>query len=241
MKANYRIVFHDGPEGSNSKSVDVYASSMKEAREKAYKMPEAKTRELYSEFYVQEIPREPSTIGIEFEYTSPYINGVCTGYLFIKANDEAQAVKYYNEHFKGKSFAGAHYGKNVEGEHTVRGRIRSTYFANGMKFHADATIEGKEASLNDEIVGLNIDEAARNLSRDFYILEDSSVNQNGGKYVFVKPPDRRIRVTTDKDNLVTSVKGGQLPSLDSVISNAGEKVRSSSKEQDRTDLSRLER
>ena len=65
MKANYRIVFHDGPEGNNSKSVDVFASSMDEAKTMAYKMPEAERRDLYHEFYVQEIPREPSTIGIK--------------------------------------------------------------------------------------------------------------------------------------------------------------------------------
>ena len=150
MKANYRIVFHDGPEGNNSKAVDVYASSMDEAREMAYKMPEAAIRELYSEFYVQELPKEPCTIGIEFEYTSPYVNGVCTGYLFIKANDEAQAEQYYNKHFRGKSFAGD-YGKNVDGGHSVRGRIRNTYFAAGLRADADATLDGKEASLNDKI------------------------------------------------------------------------------------------
>ena len=133
MKANYRIVFHDGPEGSNSKNVDVYASNLDEARKMAWKMPEAEMRELYSEFYVQEIPKEPSVIGIEYEWTSPYINGVSTGYLFIKANDEAAAVKYYNEHFKS------------------RGRIRKTYFAAGMGFDADATIEGKKPALDDKI------------------------------------------------------------------------------------------
>lgn len=152
MKFNYRIVFHDGPEGNNNKAVDVYASSLDEARKMAYQMPEAEMRELYHEFYVQEIPKEPSVIGVEFEWTCPYINGVSTGYLFIKANDETEATKYYNEHFKGKSFAGAYYGKNVADAHNIRGRIRSTYFASGcVRFDADATIKEKEASLNDKI------------------------------------------------------------------------------------------
>lgn len=151
MKANYRIVFHDGPEGNNSKAVDVYVSSMDEARKMAYQMPEAKIRELYNEFYVEEIPKEPCTIGVEFEWTDPYISGVCTGYLFIKANDEAQAVKYYNEHFRGKHFWGAHYGSSVDEGQCVRGKIRKTYFAASLNYDADATIEGKETSLNDKI------------------------------------------------------------------------------------------
>lgn len=150
MKANYRIVFHDGPEGSRSKNVDVYAESFEDARRQAFQMPEARNR-MYSDMLIEQIPEVPSVIGIEFEYSSPYINGVCTGYLFIKANDEAQAVKYYNEHFRGKSFEGAHYGENNEDGHTVRGRIRQTYFAGGLNYNADATIEGKEASLNDKI------------------------------------------------------------------------------------------
>ena len=42
MKANYRIVFHDGPEGSRSKNVDVCAESFEDARKQAWQMAEAK-------------------------------------------------------------------------------------------------------------------------------------------------------------------------------------------------------
>lgn len=151
MKSNYRITFYDGPEGNISKNVDVYAESFDDARKQARQMPEARNR-MYSDMMIEQFPEGPSVIGVEFEWTDPYISGVCTGYLFIKANDEAEAVKYYNEHFRGKCFEGSHYGKNVDGAHSVRGRIRKTYFASGcVRFDGDATLEGKEVSLNDKI------------------------------------------------------------------------------------------
>ena len=149
----YRITFHDGPEGHRSKNVDVLADSFDDARRQARQMPEARNR-LYSDMIIGQIPEGPSVIGIEFEWTSPYISGVCTGYLFIKANDEAEAVKYYNEHFKGKRFSGAHYGKNVDDADSVRGRVRSTYFPGGaVKFDADATlVHGPKNKTVDDVL-----------------------------------------------------------------------------------------
>lgn len=80
----------------------------------------------------------------------------------------------------------------------------------------------------EELMGLNISEAACKLRSDFYILEGQSVNHNGGKYVFVKPPNRKIRLTTDKKNIVTAVHGGLQLTLDSVILESGKEGRSRS-------------
>ena len=134
MKKNYRITFYDGPEGNRSKNVDVYAESFDDARRQAWQMDEAKYR-MYSDIMIEEIPNGPSVIGVEYEYTHPYLKQKFTERVFIKANSEAQALKYFNEHFK------------------ERGRATKTYFACCTGYDADATIEAeKEGKIVDVLI-----------------------------------------------------------------------------------------
>ena len=148
-KSKFRITFYDGPEGNNIKTVDVASRDSKEAMSLAYRMPEAKMYELYTDMIVEEIPKEPSIIGIMFEYEGRGFNGTCSGCLFIKANDEAQAVAYYNKHFKNKRFNV--YGKNNDDGVNVRRGIKYTYFPPAFgRYDADATIEKSVAErIND--------------------------------------------------------------------------------------------
>ncbi len=142
MKNNFRITFYDGPEGNRSKKVDVYAESFEDARHQAWQMPEAKNR-LYSDMMIEEIPKEPCVIGVLYEYTDPYLSGKSTQPIFIKAHDEAEAIRYYNNHYKNTHFDFPNYRKNDENGRCTRGRIVETYFAAGVvNFDADATIEG---------------------------------------------------------------------------------------------------
>ena len=142
MKNNFRVTFHDGPEGNRSKHVDIYAESLEDAMRQAYQMDEAKYR-MYSEMSIMEIPKEPCVIGIMYEYVDPGLSGRCTQPLFIKANDEAEAIRYYNKHYKNARFDFPNHQKNNENGRCTRGRIVETYFAAGVvRYDADATIEG---------------------------------------------------------------------------------------------------
>lgn len=144
MKNNFRITFYDGPEGNRSKTVDVYAESFDDARRQAWQMPEAKNR-LYSDMMIEEIPKGPSVIGILYEYTDPYVSGKSTQPMFIKANDEAEAICYYNKHCLGTHFDFPNYRKNDENGRCTRGRIVETYFVAGaVNYDADATIENEK-------------------------------------------------------------------------------------------------
>lgn len=151
MKANYRIVFHDGPEGSRSKNVDVCAESFEDARRQAFQMPEACNR-MYSDMLIEKIPEGPSVIGIEFEFEMkcPPFYEKGKDYLFIRANSEAEALQYYNSHFKGERY-NRRAGETVPDGCRVRKRATKTYFAAGCAPCADATIDEKKTSLNDKI------------------------------------------------------------------------------------------
>lgn len=73
--------------------------------------------------------------------------------MFIKANDEAEAIRYYNNHFKNTHFDFPNYRKINENGRCTRGKIVETYFATGIVFDADATIETtKEPKNIDEII-----------------------------------------------------------------------------------------
>lgn len=122
MKNNYRITFYDGPEGNRSKNIDVFAESFDDARSQAYKMDEAKYR-MYSDMMIEKIPEGPSVIGVEYQYYYAYFDRYYTDRVFIKANNEAEALEYFNKHFKN------------------RGKAVKTYFATGSRYEADATIE----------------------------------------------------------------------------------------------------
>lgn len=143
MKNNFRITFYDGPERNRSKNVDVYAKDFDDARSQAYKMDEAKYR-MYSDMIIEKIPEGPTIIGIRHEYIDPCLSGRSTQCMFIKANNEAEAIRYYNEHYKNTRFDFPNYRKNDENGRCTRGKIVETYFPSGVvRFDADATIEAK--------------------------------------------------------------------------------------------------
>lgn len=150
MKKNYRITFYDGPMGNLSKDVDVYAENSDEALHMAYRMPEAKDRR-FTDVMVGKIPEGPSIIGIEFEYTDTYFNDKFKEYMFIKANNEAEAVEYYNNHFKDKHFW-FNAGKTETDGKNVRGRVVKTYFACVERYDADATLENAKNISVDKLI-----------------------------------------------------------------------------------------
>lgn len=132
----YRISFS----GKNDcKSVDVQAINSEDAFNKAYKMPESKSGQ-YTDIWIEKIPTEPSVIGIEFKYTDTAIKKNFHGCLFIKANNEAEAVNYYNEYYKGQRFW-FNAGEIVEDGKCIRGDVIQTYFAACPGYDADATLK----------------------------------------------------------------------------------------------------
>lgn len=142
MEANYRITFNDGPLGNKRKHFDVSAKSSDEAFQLAFMMPEAKSG-IYTDVSVEEIPREPSVIGIEFQYYDTYFKQNFTDYIFIKANNETEAVDYYNKHFKDGRFQ-FKASKTDENGKCIRGKILNTYFAACPGYDADATVPIKK-------------------------------------------------------------------------------------------------
>lgn len=137
MENNYRITFYNN-ETEEHTSYDVYAENSDEAFKQAFKMPEAKSSH-YTDVSVEEIPKGPSVIAIKFEAFDTVIKKIFANYIFIKANNEKDAVKYYNENFKNKRFWFDAGKTEDDGKH-IRGNIIETYFASVPGYHADATI-----------------------------------------------------------------------------------------------------
>lgn len=128
----YRITFHDGPEGNRSKDVDIMAENVDDAFRKAYQMPEAKNR-LYTNVGVMEKPKGRTIIGIEHEYEDTYFHQTFVGYMFILANSESDAARYYNANIRGKHFWFNEAKIEPDGKN-VFGRIRKTYFSCGDRY-----------------------------------------------------------------------------------------------------------
>ena len=179
MKNNYRITFYDGPEGNRSKKVDVSAESFDEARRLAWQMPEAKDKQ-FTDMMIEEIPKGPYVIGIQYEYIDPCLSGRSTQCMFIKANDEAEAIRYYNNHYKNTRFDFPDYRKNNENGRCTRGRIVDSYFAGTVKgmpnFDADATLEAsKDVKTVDELItDATVESNKRSLGKSKDILSDIS-------------------------------------------------------------------
>lgn len=144
-KSNYRITFHDGPESNRSKDIDVYAESLNEAYNMAYKMQEG-----YEYILIDKIPTKTSIIGVEYEYYDKAAERNFTDRFFIKAENEQQAIDYYNTHYKGDHY-GVFYGQSGKTERFIRGKVLKTYFSMAITFDADATVPEKDMRLNDKI------------------------------------------------------------------------------------------
>lgn len=146
----YRITFHDGPEGNRSKDVDIYAKSLDDAMDKALDMPEAKER-LYRNVSVMAIPKEAAIIGVEYEYYDKAAERNFTDRFFIKAENEKQAIDYYNKHYKGNRYGTFYDNKSNKSERFIRGKVLNTYFAVAVTYDADATVPEKKESLEEKI------------------------------------------------------------------------------------------
>lgn len=132
----YRITFSDGPDGNLSKHYDVEADSSDDALRMAYQMPEGKQYRTYSMVGVMEIPNGPKIIGVRFAYTQagrPYCQ-----HMLIKALNESQAKKYYQQNIQGKHFFQPWPDKPDPDGNCVYGEIKETYFAyaDGYDFNA---------------------------------------------------------------------------------------------------------
>ena len=130
---NYRISFYD-KQTDKSKNYDVAADSSDDAIKMAYKMPEAKNRN--AEIWVSEIQDGPKVIGIRFAYTQ--LGRSYSQYLFIRAENEEQAKRYYRKNIQGKRFWQPSPGKPDENGNCVYGNIKETYFACASGYDFDA-------------------------------------------------------------------------------------------------------
>ena len=92
---------------------------------------------------VEEFPNGPSPIGIEFWYQDLMLKKKSCQYMIIFAEDEAQAVSFYNKKYKGKKFFQPWPHKIDEGGNCIYDEVRETYFAACTGYDDDAT---KEAS-----------------------------------------------------------------------------------------------
>lgn len=138
---NYRISFTD-ERGDVTCHFDVQADNEVEAMHIGYRMPEANNR-MYAEMSVEEIPDGPKQIGVEFLYRDTCIGRVFHGHVIIRANDEKQALDYYNANLKGKRFW-FNTGKTEESGKCIRGKALDTYLAACPGYDADATTIASE-------------------------------------------------------------------------------------------------
>lgn len=124
----------------NISEYDITAESVDEAFQKAYKL--AKNQRNCS-ISVMEVPEGPSSIGLEIEYEDKIFKRIFTGTVIIRANNEKEAVEYYNKYLKGGRFW-FQPGKTEADGKCVRGRVKSTYYAACDGWDVDATIMQQE-------------------------------------------------------------------------------------------------
>ncbi|MBR4608074.1 MAG: hypothetical protein IKO41_17850 [Lachnospiraceae bacterium] len=138
----FRASFYNSA-SDTSKKVDFLAKDSEDAFDKAMKMPEARQRWLYDNVTVEKWPKSPSPIGVRFRYLENGRRSYCN-YLVIKARDEAHAVLFYNENYKGKRFYQSWPNKPDDAGNCVYGEVEKTYFCAAPGYDADATLDGKE-------------------------------------------------------------------------------------------------
>ena len=96
----YRVTF-SGPNDSYV-HYDVEAKDSDKAFQFAYAKLQAKDR--YTDAIVEEITKGPKPIGIKFESYDHYAKKSYTDYMIILAEDEKQAIDYYNRNYRGKRY-----------------------------------------------------------------------------------------------------------------------------------------
>ena len=136
----YRVTF-SGPNDSHV-HCDVEAEDSDQAFRFAYAKLQNRDRytDRYTDATVEEITKGPKPIGIKFESYDHYAKKSYTDYMVILAEDEKQAIDYYNRKYRGK-----HYWFNAgrpepDGKNEYR-QVKETYFAACPGYDADATKE----------------------------------------------------------------------------------------------------
>ena len=135
--AIFRITFTGGPMSDVYKAYDISAKDSTEAFSMAYKMPEAKQRWTYTDVSVMEVEKGPHIFGICF--VSLYRSRTYSQYMFIRANNEDQARRFYVKNIEGKSYFDHAPGKPDDNGDCTYGAIRYSYYATTDRFDFDAT------------------------------------------------------------------------------------------------------
>ncbi len=139
----YRVTFHDGPCGSKSLKYDIEAENSDEAFNKAYKDLRAKGLDIcFTDSTTEEWPNGTSNIGIEFNYLEGRQRRAYSQYMIIRAENEQQAVEFYNRNFKGKRFYQPWPCKVEENGNCEYRNVARTYFAACPGADFDATGAG---------------------------------------------------------------------------------------------------
>ena len=132
----YRVTF-SGPNDSYV-HYDVEAKDSDKAFQFAYAKLQAKDR--YTDAIVEEITKGPKPIGIKFESYDHYAKKSYTDYMIILAEDEKQAIDYYNRNYRGKRYWFNAGKLEPDGKNEYR-QVKETYFAACPGYDADATKE----------------------------------------------------------------------------------------------------
>ena len=132
----YKITFSAGPDTDICKTYDVDAENSIDAFRMAYRYPEASQRWKYTEISVSEIQEGPKIVGVRFAYTQ--LNHSYSQYLFIQAETEEQARRYYRNNIQGKRFWQPRPDMPDDQGNCVYGTIQQTYIAAGNSYTFDA-------------------------------------------------------------------------------------------------------
>jgi hypothetical protein len=135
----YRATFNNGPEGNESFKYDFEAENGDEAWKKVYAHPCAKKYPQYTDVTLEEVTDGPKVIGICYNYHDHHLKRDYQGYTFIKANDEKQAVEFYNRNIKGKHFYQPWPDKFDDEGNCEYGSVKETYYAGFDGYKYDAT------------------------------------------------------------------------------------------------------
>lgn len=128
----YRVTFSSS---NGSHVCDIEAEDSDQAFRFAY--AKLQNRDRYTDAAVEEITKGPKPIGIKFESYDHYAKKSYTDYIIILAEDEKQAIDYYNRNYKGKRYWFDVGKPEPNGKHEYR-QVKETYFAACPGYHADA-------------------------------------------------------------------------------------------------------
>jgi len=136
----YRVSFSKGPDSDQRLKYDIEAETSDEAFSKAYQYLKSKDIDsLHSDSTIEEWPDGASNIGIRFKYYDGTLKREFSQYMIIHADNEIQAVEFYNSKFKGKHFYQPYPHRIEENGNCEYRAVAETYFAACPGAHYDAT------------------------------------------------------------------------------------------------------